>query len=48
MRVLDEREWDSWVTVEGYQAALAMGDPHMNSLPASRYFDTRRASARSP
>ena len=40
MRVLDESEWDSWVTVEGYQAAAGEWvDPHMNFLAPS-YFDT--------
>ncbi len=40
MRVLDESEWDSWVTVEGYQAAAGEWvDPHMNFL-APGYFDT--------
>jgi predicted permease len=40
MRVLDENEWDSWVTVEGYQAGAGEWvDPHMNFL-APGYFDT--------
>ena len=40
MRVLDDSEWDSWVTVEGYQAAAGEWvDPHMNFL-APGYFDT--------
>jgi predicted permease len=40
MRVLDESEWDSWVTVEGYQAGAGEWvDPHMNFV-APGYFDT--------
>jgi len=40
MRVLDESEWDSWVTVEGYQASAGEWvDPHMNFL-APGYFET--------
>ena len=40
MRVLDDSEWDSWMTVEGYQAAAGEWvDPHMNFL-APGYFDT--------
>jgi predicted permease len=41
MRILEEDEWDNWVTIEGYHPAKASDtpDPYMNSIGPG-YFET--------
>ena len=40
MRILEDNEWDNWVTVEGYHPrATETPDPYMNSVSPG-YFAT--------